>query len=69
MPRKGIRSVMGDDRDLSYDSRCGLGLVPSENLMGRAVRVIYSIDNGVKLWEPWLWLQNIRYSRIFQKII
>ena len=61
--------VMGDDRDLSYDSRCGLGLVPSENLMGRAVRVIYSIDNGVKLWEPWLWLQNIRYSRIFQKII
>lgn len=61
--------VMGDNRDFSKDSRCGLGLVPEENIMGRAVRVIYSIGNGVKLWEFWLWLQNIRYSRIFKKII
>ena len=61
--------VMGDDRDLSKDSRCGLGLVPEENLMGKALFKVWSIDNGVKLYEPWLWLQNIRFSRIFRAII
>jgi signal peptidase I len=61
--------VMGDNRDCSKDSRCGLGFVPEENLMGRAWFLVYSIDNGVKLWEFWLWFQNIRYSRILKRII
>ncbi|MDR0632336.1 MAG: signal peptidase I [Holosporaceae bacterium] len=61
--------VMGDNRDHSKDSRVGLGFVPEENLMGRAWFTVYSIANGVKLWEFWLWLQNIRYSRLLQRII
>ena len=56
--------VMGDNRDCSKDSRCGLGFIPEENLMGRAIGTVYSIDNGVKLWEFWRWFQNIRYDRI-----
>jgi signal peptidase I len=60
--------VMGDNRDCSKDSRCGLGFIPAENLMGRAWFTVYSIANGVKLWEPWLWFQNIRYSRIFKRL-
>lgn len=61
--------VMGDNRDRSKDSRCGLGLVPDLNVMGQAERVIYSIDNGVKLWEFWRWLPNIRYERIWKKVV
>jgi len=61
--------VMGDNRDCSKDSRCGLGFIPAENLMGRAWFLVYSIGNGVQWWEFWRWIQNIRYSRIFKRII
>lgn len=61
--------VMGDDRDLSKDSRCGLGFVPEENLMGRVLCTVFSIANGVKIWEFWLWFQNIRYDRILKRVI
>ncbi len=61
---EGHYFVMGDNRDCSRDSRCGLGFIPAENLMGKAIFTVYSIDNGVKLWEFWRWFQNIRYDRI-----
>jgi signal peptidase I len=61
--------VMGDNRDCSKDSRCGLGFIPKENLMGRAWFLIYSIGNGVRFWEFWLWFQNIRYDRLLKRLI
>ena len=65
---EGHYFVMGDNRDCSRDSRCGLGFIPAENLMGRAIFTVYSIDKGVKLWEFWRWFQNIRYERLLKRI-
>lgn len=65
---EGHYFVMGDNRDCSKDSRCGLGFIPAENLMGRAIRIVHSIDKGVRLWEFWRWFQNIRYDRILKRI-
>ncbi|MDR1475433.1 MAG: signal peptidase I [Holosporales bacterium] len=63
--------VMGDNRDFSKDSRFlgSVGYIHEIFLVGRAVCVLHSIANNVRLWEFWLWLQNIRYSRIFKRII
>jgi signal peptidase I len=65
---EGRLFLMGDNRDNSEDSRFparpgeGVGLVPVENLAGRASFMFFSTTSS---WgEPSTWLSGIRWSRI-----
>lgn len=63
--------MMGDNRDGSQDSRVmsEVGFVPYVNLVGRAERTFFSLDNGTPAWALWRWPESIRFERIFKKII
>ncbi len=62
--------LMGDNRDNSMDSRFpameggGIGLVPQENLVGRATIVMWSTDGGANWFLPWTWFTAARWNRI-----
>ena len=57
--------MMGDNRDNSNDSRTGsVGMVPSENLIGKAQFLFFSHDGSARWWQVWKWPFAIRYSRI-----
>jgi signal peptidase I len=62
--------MMGDNRDNSTDSRVlsQVGYVPSENLIGRADIIFFSIEEGARFWQFWKWPQSIRFSRIFSSV-
>jgi signal peptidase I len=62
--------MMGDNRDNSIDSRVidpmqGVGLVPSENLIGKAEIILFSWTPGASLWNPISWFSKVRPSRFF----
>jgi hypothetical protein len=61
--------MMGDNRDNSTDSRVdqssGVGLVPEENLIGKAQIIMFSWQPGASLWNPVSWFSKIRPSRFF----
>lgn len=59
--------MMGDNRDNSMDSRV-IGLVPQDNLIGRAEILFFSIDGTASLGKPWTWPGAIRYSRLLNTI-
>ena len=62
--------MMGDNRDNSRDSRTtSVGMVPAENLIGRAERLFFSHNNSANLWEVWKWPFAIRYGRLGVGII
>lgn len=68
----GYYFMMGDNRDHSYDSRVsvakgGAGIVPKENIIGRAEIVLLSVNDNFELKKPWTWL-NIRGDRWFKDI-
>ena len=62
--------MMGDNRDDSLDSRFspsvgGVGLVPVENLVGRALVTFWSTDGTASYIKPWTWFSALRGERMF----
>ena len=62
--------AMGDNRDSSEDSRFpariggGIGMVPMENLVGKAQITMFSTDGSASWIKPWTWFQATRWDRI-----
>jgi signal peptidase I len=62
--------MMGDNRDRSADSRYpaqpggAIGMVPVENLVGKAVVSFWSTDGSASWLLPWTWLSAARWDRI-----
>lgn len=62
--------LMGDNRDNSMDSRfpaiegAGIGIVPQENLVGKASIMMFSTDGSSEWIKPWTWFTAARWSRI-----
>jgi len=61
--------LMGDNRDDSLDSRFlafdgGIGMVPTQNLIGRASFTFWSTNGSASYVKPWTWLSALRVSRI-----
>jgi len=71
---EGHLFMMGDNRDNSLDSRFppiagqGVGLVPVENLVGRASFMFFSTDGTAEWLEPWTWFTAARWGRIGRAI-
>ncbi|MDR1207181.1 MAG: signal peptidase I [Rickettsiales bacterium] len=56
--------MMGDDRDLSRDSRADVGFVPRDNILGRVWFVWYSHNYYAPLVMLWTWPEKLRWDRI-----
>ncbi len=67
---EGTMFLMGDNRDNSLDSRFpaveggGIGLVPQDNLVGKAHIVMFSTDGSAEWLKPWTWFTATRWGRI-----
>jgi len=58
--------MMGDNRDNSTDSRFNqVGMVPIENIVGKAQIIFFSVYEGEHAWEFWRWPFSVRWHRLF----
>ncbi|MCM2291983.1 signal peptidase I [Allorhizobium sp. BGMRC 0089] len=60
--------MMGDNRDNSADSRFDVGMVPAENLVGRATMVFFSLGHDTPFSHIWDWPANMRWGRLFKAV-
>ena len=65
--------VMGDNRDNSADSRVpvregGVGLLSTDNLVGRVDAIVGSWDMGIRNQPVWTWLSGFRFARFFTAV-
>jgi signal peptidase I len=65
--------VMGDNRDNSADSRVpvsqgGVGLLTTDNLVGRVDAIVGSWDMGIRSQPVWTWLSGFRLARFFTAV-
>jgi signal peptidase I len=69
----GMLFVLGDNRDNSADSRVavrdgGVGLLPIDNLIGRADAVVGSWDLGMRNQPMYTWFAGLRLDRFFTSV-
>jgi len=65
--------LLGDNRDRSADSRFtvsagGIGMVPAENVVGRALMLFFSSDGSAEWLKPWTWWGAARGERIGERL-
>ena len=67
----GSYLMMGDNRDNSLDGRfpreAGVGLLPAENIVGRAEVVVASWRPGASPFKPWTWF-SLQPGRFFKRV-
>ena len=68
---------LGDNRDLSKDSRYELGFVPDENVISKAKIIHFSTEYPMwvsnqsfaeRIKQVWLWASSIRWGRMFHSL-